>query len=461
MLDQAQALPHNEHIEQSVIASLLEDCSLIDRVSFLNVDDFYKRHHRELYKIMLDMHSKGESFDIQIIGHFISEREDLGGLAYLADIVKNNSTTRRIYQYAKTMCELSARRAAIKAYQDGIEAMMKKDTNCVLEIAKSTEMLDTALSKVAINSNRLTTEDLIEVTVKAMEESSQCVRVGVSTGIQEIDDRLGYKNLAFGEITIIGAASKNGKTIFANTIAARCDLEPDECLHIFSVEMGAAAMFNGIVSAICGVPADFYARMDFYQNRYESRFSEWCARWGEAANNLQESDKISIDGTKDVTMSYICSEMRKNHQIMAEKGKKLKVVFIDHAQRINYDTTSKAMTYAMGDDAKMLKNTADELGVAVVLLAQINENSKDRHPTSYDILDTSRLRHEMQAFVGLKIFREEGKTYFGIYTDTDGLRYADATTKFDPAYMQMRAGVINSLPEENKHWKPRDTNSQE
>ena len=121
-------------------------------------------------------------------------------------------------------------------------------------------------------------------------------------------------------------------------------------------------------------------------------------------------------------MAYICSEMRKHAQLAQNKGKKLRVVFIDHAHRITYDCSQKPMTYAMGDDARMLKNTAADLGIAVVLLCQLNENSKDRNPTSYDILDTSRIRHEMQAFIGLRLYREESNTYFGIFGhDRDSL----------------------------------------
>ena len=94
-------------------------------------------------------------------------------------------------------------------------------------------------------------------------------------------------------------------------------------------------------------------------------------------------------------MAYICSEMRKHAQLAQNKGKKLRVVFIDHAHRITYDCSQKPMTYAMGDDARMLKNTAADLGIAVVLLCQLNENSKDRVPerhTTFWILRVFAMR---------------------------------------------------------------------
>ena len=97
-----------------------------------------------------------------------------------------------------------------------------------------------------------------------MERSNQSIRTGISTGIEEMDCQLGYKKLAFGEITFLGGQSKNGKTTFANTVVARCELLENEVAHIFSIEMPAAGMFNGIVSAMSGVPSDFYCRQSFY-----------------------------------------------------------------------------------------------------------------------------------------------------------------------------------------------------
>ena len=82
-------------------------------------------------------------------------------------------------------------------------------------------------------------QTLIEQSADEMEKSLMDARTGISTGIQEVDERLGYQMLAVGEITIIGAPSKNGKTLFANTIAARCELLDEECAHIFRIEMPA------------------------------------------------------------------------------------------------------------------------------------------------------------------------------------------------------------------------------
>lgn len=442
--------PFSKEAEMAVIASLIEDCELMSKIEFLSPDDFYIRPHKLMFELFVSESSKGDTFDINLIADKVTD--EMGGLAYFADMVKNNSTTRNLLSYARKVVELSIRRKSIESYMSAIESLSDTSNDFIEEINKTSSEIDNSICRLN-SDDTLDVESLIKMSVEEMERTLQETRTGVSTGIKEVDERLGYKNLAIGEVTIIGAPSKNGKTLFANTIAARCELLDDECAHIFSIEMPALGMFNGIVSAISGIPPSFYARQSYYHELMPEKYDEWMARWGSAAQELNKNGKITIDGRKDVDMKYICSEMRKQSQKASSKGRKLRVVFIDHAHRISYDCSKKSMTYAMGDDVRMLKNTAADLGIAVVLLCQLNENSKDKEPTSYDILDTSRIRHEMQAFIGLRLFRQDGGSYFGIYGHDP--RFADHETKFNPVYMEMHHGVIRSLPEHMKNFTPK------
>lgn len=444
--------PFSNEAEVAVIASVLEDPNAMAKVSFLTSEDFFRLPHRLIFKLIESEFKKGNTFDLFSIGDRVTD--EMGGVAYLADIMKNNSTTVNVIAYARRVVDMAIRRKAIESYGDAIQNLTDRNLDLVDEIAKASSLVDKSLSRLS-TGDVLTVEQLIDKSVDEMESSLKDARLGISTGIHEIDCRLGYQNLAVGEITYLGAQSKNGKTLFGNTIAARSDLLENECCHIFSIEMPAIRMFNGVVSAISGVPSDFYARQSYYSKVMSGKYNEWMAKWGKAAQEINSSGRITIDDQKDVTMTYICAEMRKQSQLLNNKGKVLRLVIIDHLHRISFNTKEKPMTYAMGDDVRMLKNTAAELGIAVLLLGQLNENCKDRNPTAFDILDTSRVRHEIQAFIGSRIFRESGGTYFGIYSDAH--RYADHETDFSTGYMKMQGGVIRSL-QKGETFSPNTTN---
>ena len=443
--------PYSPESEMAVISTLFEDCSLTSKIEFLKPDDFYMLPHRLIFELFVEESNKGEYFDINLLADKVTD--EMGGIGYFSEICTTKTAPHAIISYARKVVDLAIRRKSMAAYQQAIEDLANTNTNFVDEINKVSTKVDESMCRLS-TSDTLTVDEMIDMSFDEMERSLKDLRSGVSTGIPEIDERLGYKQLAVGEITVLSALSKNGKTLFANTLAAKCELKPEERALIFSVEMPAIGMFNGMISALSGVPANFYCRQNYYQKVMGDIYDEWMARWGKAAQEINAENKIEIDGKKEVDMNYICAQMRRKAQIAANKGEKLRVVIIDHFHRLSFDTSKKSMTYAMGDDARMLKNTADDLDIAVVLLCQLKNETKGKDPTSYDILDTSRLRHEMQAFIGFRIFRESGQTYFGIYND-DCLRYADHETKFHPGYVWLDNGVIKSLPEHNKHWTPK------
>lgn len=441
-------LPYSNDAEQAVLQCCIEDHERLDDFAFLEPDDFYVAVNRQIFCVMREHNERGDFFDLAVL----MDQMDDQGVAYLAELFKNRASSVNAMAYARRVLNLSNRRKFIAKYQEAAHELHNTRTDLFSIIGD----VDSVVNKNAAresDTDVLTVDDMINHSMQAMEKSQTVLRRGITTNIPEIDCQLGYRMMPFGEITFIGAQSKNGKTLFANTITARCDLQDDECAHIFSVEMPAVGMFNGIVSAMSGVPSNFYDRQAFYMQQFPSKYENWVARWGSAAQELKSSGRVTIDDHKDVDVDYIVSGIRKQHSLMKNKGKKLRMVVIDHAHRLNYDTSKKSMTYAMGDAFRKIKNCAAELDIAVILLGQLNEACKDRDPTAFDILDTSRARHEIAIFIGTRIFRRDGGTYFGLYSDAH--RYADMQTTFKPQFVKLKGGVVCSL-DEGEYFNPNE-----
>jgi len=441
-------LPYSSESEQAVLQCAIENHEKMDDFSFLQPDDFYVSINRKLFSMMQDYAKRGEFFDLAILMDSLDESQ--GEVAYIAELFKNRASTTNAIAYARRVQDMSIRRHSIAAYQEAAQKLHSTRTDSAEAIANADAQVNAQIARMS-DTDVFTVDQLIDHSMEAMEKSQTVLRRGITTNVPEIDCQLGYRMLPFGEVSFLGAQSKSGKTLFANTITARCDLQDDECAHVFSVEMPAVGMFNGIVSAMSGVPSNFYDRQAFYMQQYPAKYEEWVARWGTAAQELNNGDRVTIDGEKDVSMDYITANIRKQHSLMRNKGKKLRFVIVDHAHRLSYDTSKKSMTYAMGDAFKQLKNCAAELDIAVLLLGQLNEACKDRNPTAFDILDTSRARHEIAIFIGTRIFRRNGGTYFGIYSDAH--RYADLQTVFEPQYCKLVGGVVRSL-DEGEYFNP-------
>lgn len=432
--------------EQSVIGSILIDNEAFEKVSFLEADDFYARQHAIIFKKICEMMEKGIAADLITLSERFNdeELESLGGFAYISELALNTPSSRNVVHYADIVKDISNRRKVVISMQEAMGKLADMQESTVGTISELEDVLDRAIISAA-DSDVLGIDDLIGLTMDEMEFSMSNNRTGLASGVLEIDERLGYKYLAFGEVTALGALSKNGKTLMANTILARANYLENETAHVFSIEMPAIGMFNGIVSAMSGVPNNFYARQDFYHQMYGREFDIMVSRWGEAAQELNKTNRITIDSKKQVDADYICSNMKKQFAIHRNNGKRLRLIVIDHIHRMEYETNGQPLTYAIRDAMRKIKNTAAELDVAVLALCQLNNVADGKDPTSFHILDSSSVRHEMQAFIGTRIFRQGGGTYFGVYGDSQ--RYGDMDTKIKPEYMKLQGGVLRSLAE--------------
>jgi len=435
--------------EQAVLGIVLcaDDCETFGKVSFLADSEFFAPMHRIIFKKMRELSDSAKPINMISLDSCLSSDESAaaGGFAYFADLAKSAPSGRGLVYYADRVRDMASRREALKAMESAKESLLDRQLETVGIVSDLESKLDKLIISAA-ESDVLSVEQLIDMSVQEMETSMSNARTGLSSGIPEIDARLGYKHLAFGEITALGALSKNGKTLTANTILARAGYVDNESAHVFSIEMPSVGMFNGIVSAMSGVPSNFYARQDhYYKYLGDQNFSSMVGRWGAAATELRDKNRVTIDGTKQVDADYICANMKKQFAIHRNNGNRLRLVVIDHIHRMDYKTSGQAMTYAIRDAMRKIKNTAAELDVAVVALCQLRNDAEGKDPTSFYILDSSSVRHEMQAFIGTRIFKQNGGVYFGIYGDSQ--RYGDIDTEIKPAYMVLKQGVLKSLAE--------------
>lgn len=437
--------------EQSVLGSCIIDPDAIEKVLYLSPEDFFSSSHKKMFSEMLKMQEAGEIIELITLGEKIDE--DDVPFSYLVEVGKNTSSSKSVVAYGDIVRDMSKKRQLVNMLRETSNRVFDRCDSVVSIAADASQELSKVITDCSVGEV-LSIDDLIDITIDEMDKSQKCVRTGLQTGIEEVDERLGFNFMTFGEVTVIGALSKNGKTLLANTITARAKFEGNEVGHIFSIEMTNQAMFNAVVSAKTGVPSNFYCRQDYYLRRFPNMYDTMMGKWGAAAQDLRDSGRLTFDGQKEVDADYICAGMKRQATIARQKGKVLRYVVIDHLHRMNFDIKKHgSMTYAIRDTVRRIKNTASELGIAVLMLAQLNNKAEGENPTSFHILDSSSVRHELQAFIGVRMFRDEGGVYFGIFTDA--LRFADDETKHYPAYMKLVNGVLTSLPEHEKHWTPK------
>lgn len=113
MSDNRRNIPelYSRDAEQSVIGGLMLDNDCWDEVVLrISADDFFNKVHREIFRSMSHLVAAGRPIDLLTLSESIESRgkdslEQLGGFAYLAELVKNTPSVANIMHY----CDIVAR----------------------------------------------------------------------------------------------------------------------------------------------------------------------------------------------------------------------------------------------------------------------------------------------------------------------------------------------------------------
>src|SRR5512140_1473857 len=97
--------PQSIEAEESVLGGVLLDNSALDRaVELLSADDFYREAHRKIMRAMLDLNQRSEPVDLVTLSENLRARgelQDIGGSAYLAELVERVPTAANLTYYAR------------------------------------------------------------------------------------------------------------------------------------------------------------------------------------------------------------------------------------------------------------------------------------------------------------------------------------------------------------------------
>ncbi|GAK84747.1 replicative DNA helicase [Vibrio ponticus] len=116
-VDAIKAPPHSLEAEQSVIGGLLLDNERWDTVAERVVArDFYSRPHRIIFEAVQRILEDSKPLDLITLSEYLElheNLEDVGGFAYLADLVKNTPSAANINAYADIVAERAVVRELI------------------------------------------------------------------------------------------------------------------------------------------------------------------------------------------------------------------------------------------------------------------------------------------------------------------------------------------------------------
>ncbi|WP_413377159.1 replicative DNA helicase [Alkalihalobacillus sp. 1P02AB] len=390
--------PQNIEAEQAVLGAIfLEDTALVTASERLQPEDFYRAAHQRIYEIMLDLAEKGEPVDLVTLTSELQDRkwlDDIGGMAYLADLANAVPTAANVEYYSRIVEEKSVLRRLIRvATNIAAEGYTSEDeVDAILDDAEKT-ILDVAQRKNT--SAFVSIKDVLVETYENIEmlQNQKGDITGIPTGFVELDKMTaGFQR---NDLIIVAARPSVGKTAFALNIAQNVATKTDENVAIFSLEMGASQLVQRMLCA--------EGNIDAQRMRTGALTSEDWQKLTMAMGSLAKAG-IYIDDTPGIKVGEIRAKCRRLKQ---ESG--LGMIMIDYLQLIQGNGRSgENRQQEVSEISRTLKGIARELEVPVIALSQLSrgvESRQDKRPMMSDIRESGSI--EQDADIVAFLYRDD------------------------------------------------------
>lgn len=369
----------NNKAENNVLAVMLIDQEKQNYIFQRCKEDFFTDLlNRKIYKHALKLFNQG--LDVDNVSIYESTGRDKAVsdrlVELLTDTLANPIST-------KTYCNIVAK--------DYIERMVKS-AKSVEDFEKVEELKQTLLDYG--NENIKHISDGVENWKAEYKQKSSKQLI---TGYEQLDKYIG--SLQGGDYIALGGSTGSGKTTFALNLAKYICCQGASVLYC-SLEMPLKQLQNRFASLTAGLNASKFRSLGFTKEELE--------KYQEGLNTLKEWNLYTLC---DYNMTV--EKLKVYAQEQQKKG--LDFLIVDYLGLLN-GHDNKSLNEKMSILSRKIKLLATELDIPVLVLVQLNRDSKlrtvgDKRPLLSDIRDSGAI--EQDADIVLFTYRTMND-----YTDT-------------------------------------------
>lgn len=368
--------PASTEIEQALLGAILIDPSVMTAVDGLVTPaDFYSERHAWIYGAMQDLATAG-TLDYLLLCKALddcAQLKEVGGDAYLTDLIAANPSVASATWYASTVAGLATKRRIVAgaAQMTMIAHDARADVADVL--AQAQAILDDTGRKVTVSSFASFGEVIGEVIHEAQNPNG-----GLKTGFHLFDHMTG--GLRPGEMILIAARPSHGKTTLALQMAFNA-ARTGTPVAIFSLEMRRQQLIQRLLAAIASVPAEHLR-----DGRLTAQEWDNVMRWSPRVADYP----IWIDDTPDLSVA----EMRARAAgVKTRPG----LIVVDYIQLMRSGERAENRVQEIAAVSRGVKAVAKTMNVPVLACCQLNrasEGRSDSMPELSDLRESGQLEQD-------------------------------------------------------------------
>lgn len=366
--------PQSLEAEQSVLGGLLLDNEAVHRVHLVP-EAFYSHVNSEVFRAIQAIAVTGKPFDpVTVFEHLGSEAEELGGLAYLNSLAQFVPSASSVRRYAEIVLEKWQMRQLVSAGDE--IAQLGFASGAPAEQLDKAQMLLAKLATVRKRREPQHINESLAAYLQLLQDLSEGKNPALRTGIAGLD-RILNGGLRRGEMMVIGARPKHGKTALALALAR--NFARQYGVLFLSQEMGVNQLMHRHTAALGSIDL---GRILAAKADDETMWE----RVGEAAQRLGQLSLVHDDQCSLTLMDI----RRKAVKVKREHG--LDVLFVDFLQLMQ-GAGEENRNRELDIIVNGIKGLAMDLDIGVVVLSQMSRKADEHYgrPTMTHLRDSGAI----------------------------------------------------------------------
>jgi replicative DNA helicase len=393
-----KALPHAMDAEQSLLGAALFDPEAYHFAEGLEARHFYEPAHQRAWDVISSRIEAGKGADVVSVWEVLNDDpalQELGGLAYLADLIDKAPPARAAKDYAEIIIDRAVRRSIIIASTDFTALAADTSIPAWDHLAEAEQTLYALSEKGPAGGGFVSfgsaLDGAMDMAAAAYDRRGEVA--GLSTGLIDLDGMLG--GLHPSDLVILAGRPSMGKTALATNIAFSAARSGAE-VAFYSLEMSHEQLALRILADVSGVSSDRIRKGKIDASEF--------GRLRDARDEIRQAP-LHIDATGGLPIGKLAARARRRH-----RKHKLSLIVVDYLQLVTGSaaTRGQGRVQEVSEVTMALKALAKELGVPVLALSQLSrqvESREDKRPQLSDLRESGSIEQDADAV--MFVYREE------------------------------------------------------
>jgi replicative DNA helicase len=405
------------HLSQSALdteRALIGTCmmngpSVGAALAIVEPEHFQAQVHKQIWATIRDLTSEGRPANpvtVRVVMGDLQLNENMSLSQLLANCAANSHCPPAyVPEFARQVRDFWALREVAQLGMEARQFALSPGANAKGLISDFIQNLDQ--TRATIESRTVQGGMIGDATTAVIDRMSrkmqgEVIEACVSTGLKALDHKLGGGFQA-GQLILIAGRPGMGKTLTGVSIA-RQSARKGHAGGFFSLEMPSEQISARFISDEAFSGPNSIVANQVLMGHVNDQQAERIVEASRAFADLP----LALDDSSSLTVGEIGARTRSLRNRFARDGKALEFIVIDYLKFIRASERYRGQRhYEVGEISAGLKTLAKDLGIAVILLVQLNrevEKRTDKRPELADLRESGDL--EADADTVLLLFRE-------------------------------------------------------